>query len=121
MKCVIGVAGEADNFQAPILTGSEVPALLGIRTLKTRRAVIDCFTGRMYLIGAGGYKLKLSPGSRELNLDGVPFRTVVAALHRLAKDTGTVRDRVQRCCFDNRAPIGEVEQRMTNTQRHRGS
>ena len=69
MKCVIGVGGEAENFQAPVLTESDVPALLGIRTLKTRRAVIDCFTGRMYLIGAGGYKLKLSPGSRELNLE----------------------------------------------------
>ena len=27
------------------------------------RALIDCFTGRLYLIGPGGYQIKVSPGS----------------------------------------------------------
>ena len=69
VKCAIGVAGAQESFEAPVIPNSPVPALLGIRSLKQRRALVDCFTGRMYFIGAGGYKLNLSPGSRELKLE----------------------------------------------------
>jgi len=31
--------------------------------MKEKRAPIDTFTGRIYLVGPGGYELKLSPGS----------------------------------------------------------
>ena len=68
VTCKLGVAGKPWTFQAPMLPESDVPALLGVRTLKKQRAVMDCFTGRLYLIGAGGYKMSLSPGSQELKL-----------------------------------------------------
>ena len=31
--------------------------------MKAKRTLIDTFTGRVYLVGPGGYELKLSPGS----------------------------------------------------------
>jgi len=31
--------------------------------MKAKRTLIDTFTGRIYLVGPGGYELKLSPGS----------------------------------------------------------
>ena len=68
VRCSIGVEGNMEIYQAPVLQNSGVPALLGIKTLKQRRAIIDCFTGKMFLVGQGGYKLSLSPGSRSLDL-----------------------------------------------------
>ena len=68
ITCKLGVSGQPWVFQAPVLPESEVPALLGVRTLKKRRAVMDCFTGRLYVVGAGGYKMMLSPGSHEYKL-----------------------------------------------------
>ena len=36
--------------------------------MKEKRALIDTFTGRIYLVGPGGYEIKLSPGSKRLPL-----------------------------------------------------
>ena len=36
--------------------------------MKEKRCLIDTFTGRIYLVGPGGYELKLSPGSVQHDL-----------------------------------------------------
>ena len=36
--------------------------------MKEKRVLIDTFTGRIYLVGPGGYELKLSPGSVQHDL-----------------------------------------------------
>ena len=36
--------------------------------MKEKRTLIDTFTGRIYLVGPGGYELKLSPGSVQHDL-----------------------------------------------------
>ena len=36
--------------------------------MKAKRCLIDTFTGRIYLVGPGGYELKLSPGSVQHDL-----------------------------------------------------
>ena len=60
----IGLAnGREANYETPVLPRSGTPALLGQRSLRKLRALIDCFTGRLYFIGPGGYQIKLSPGS----------------------------------------------------------
>ena len=66
--CELGVDGKPWKFSAPVLQDSDVPALLGVRSLKQRRCVMDCFTGRLYTMGAGGYKMALSPGSQMVKL-----------------------------------------------------
>ena len=68
VKCVVGIAGKVDHFSAPVLQDSDVPALLGIRSLKSRRAVIDCFTGRMYMMVQAGTRCSFPPAARRPNL-----------------------------------------------------
>ena len=65
----IGLAGGREaNYKTPVLPNSGTPALLGQRSLRKMRALIDCFTGRLYLIGPGGYQIKVSPGSETYEL-----------------------------------------------------
>ena len=68
-RCTLGVAGRKEEYAAPVIPDSPTPALLGIQSLRRRRCVIDCFSNRLYTIGPGGYKLSLSPGSREYTLE----------------------------------------------------
>jgi len=69
----IGIDGEIDGrFSAPELPSSGCPGLLGRRSLKDHRTLIDCYNNRMYCIGPGGYKIHLSPGSRIHGLSESP-------------------------------------------------
>ena len=43
--------------------------MLGRRAMKEKRAPIDTFTGRVYLVGPGGYEIRLSPGSQMLDME----------------------------------------------------
>ena len=60
--------GRWGTYTAPELPNSRVPALWGQRSMKEKRALIDTFTGRIYLVAPGGYELKLSPGSVQHDL-----------------------------------------------------
>ena len=61
--------GRWGTYTAPELPDSRAPALWGQRSMKEKRALIDTFTGRIYLVGPSGYELKLSPGSIQDDLD----------------------------------------------------
>ena len=50
-------------YESPILPNSGTPALLGQKSLKKMRCLLDCFNNKLYRVGPGGYKLNLSPGS----------------------------------------------------------
>ena len=56
-------------YVAPELPNSSTPALLGQRSLKRNRTVLDCYNNRMYQVGPGGYKIALSLGSRTFDLE----------------------------------------------------
>ena len=60
--------GRYGSYTAPELPNSKVPALWGQKSMKAKRCLIDTFTGRIYLVGPGGYELKLSPGSVQHDL-----------------------------------------------------
>ena len=60
----IGLADGTDAiFESPILPKSGTPALLGQKSLKKMRCLLDCFNNKLYRVGPGGYKIQLSPGS----------------------------------------------------------
>ena len=65
----VGIQGEVELFQAPMIENSRVPALLGNKSLKGRRSLLDTFQGILYTVGPGGYELRLSPGSRQMSLE----------------------------------------------------
>ena len=60
--------GRLDTFTAPELPDSCVPGILGQLSMKSLRTLIDTFTGVMYMVGPGGYELRLSPGSEKHDL-----------------------------------------------------
>ena len=65
----IGIDHERNGmYTAPELPNSRVPGLLGRRSMKMNRVLIDCFNNRFFAIGQGGYVLKLSPGSTTADL-----------------------------------------------------
>ena len=51
---------------------AKTPALLGQRSMKKLRTLIDTFTGKMFLVGPGGYEIRLSPGSEVHSLEESP-------------------------------------------------
>jgi len=55
--------GQLALYTAPVVVGSELPALLGLETLERFGALIDVKHRKIILPGPGGYQIKLSPSS----------------------------------------------------------
>jgi hypothetical protein len=77
--CTMGVrmpvavsTGEMGTFSAPVIPNSNVPALLGMKTLKKWRAMIDVVEKKLYLMGPGSVKVSCPPGSRVYDLQESP-------------------------------------------------
>ena len=64
--------GLQGTFESSVIEDSELPALMGLETLERNRAIIDVANKRLIYVGAGGYELKLSPGSVTMLLEKVP-------------------------------------------------
>ena len=66
----IGIEGKLGTYTAPTIPDSDLPPLLGLKTLRTYRAILDMSGPEAELIlpGPGGFELKLSPGSTRLPL-----------------------------------------------------
>jgi hypothetical protein len=59
------------TFSAPVVeqsTGKQLPALLGIRSMKAQRVLLDCIHNKYIIVGQGGFQLQLSPGSKVLTM-----------------------------------------------------
>jgi len=56
-------------YEASVVDGSELPALLGLQSLESRHAIIDTGHQRLVFPGPGGFELRLSPGSISLTLE----------------------------------------------------
>jgi hypothetical protein len=66
----IGLSDGTDAiYESPVLPNSGTPALLGQKSLKKMRAVLDCSNNKLYRIGPGGYRMQLSPGSVTYDLE----------------------------------------------------
>ena len=74
-RAVVPIAmedGSTGTYSPAVVPQSEIPALVGFDTLEKRRVLLDCFNGKYYEIGTGGYDIQLSPGSRLLHLHKAP-------------------------------------------------
>lgn len=71
-----------DDYTAPVIPGSAVPGLHGLKSIKEKRGLIDVFSNppKMCLCGPGGYEIKLSPGSRTLPLAQAPSGHLILPL-----------------------------------------
>lgn len=64
--------GDVGMYRAPIIPGSPVPALWGLRSLREKRTLIDTYNGKIFFVGMGGYTLSLAPGSTSHSLEQAP-------------------------------------------------
>ena len=56
-------------YTAPVIEGSSLPPLLGLKSLQAKRAIIDTHGRLLILPGEGGIEFRCSPGTQALNLD----------------------------------------------------
>jgi len=62
--------GSHGRYITPVVPDSDVPALLGLKTLKERRCVMDCYNGVLYEVAAGSeYQLTLPNESKVYALE----------------------------------------------------
>ena len=57
------------QYEAPIINGSDIPALWGPRSLSRNRAVLDTVNRTLYLCGAGDIRFLPPPGTVTLKLE----------------------------------------------------
>ena len=62
------------SFEAPIVKDSDLPGLLGLTSLKNRRAILDLVTNQLHFLGPGDYDLMtaLPPGTDTFQLKHAP-------------------------------------------------
>ena len=60
------------TFQSAVIQQSELPALLGLKSLSKLKSLIDTHNKQLIFVGPGGYTLKLSPGSKVYKLHSAP-------------------------------------------------
>jgi len=66
----IGLPDGTDaTYTSPILPNSGTPALLGQKSLKKMRSLLDTYNNKLYIVGPGGYRINLSPGSKVYALE----------------------------------------------------
>lgn len=65
-------SGQEAKFETSVVTDSDLPALLGLESLERQGALIDCRNRKLIQVGAGGYKLQLSPNSTSHDLQRAP-------------------------------------------------
>ena len=61
--------GVISRYSAPIVPDSHLPALLGNKSLRRNRALIDCGTGRLWFVGPGDIRMQMPPGSVEMQME----------------------------------------------------
>ena len=103
--CVpIGVAGSAGTFTAPIIPDSDLPPLLGMRTLEGRKAILDCGNRRLIFPGPGGVHMHLSPGSLVFELEKSPSGHLILPTTNFPKE-GTAQAEDERLAFVSARPL----------------
>ena len=77
--------GESATFDAPVIPNSSVPALLGMRSLAAKRAVVDVSAKTLTFPGPGQVQMILPPGSRTYNLEVTPTGHLLLPVTELLK------------------------------------
>ena len=60
------------EYRSPFVPQSDLPALLGLRTLMNHGAVIDCRNKKLYLCGPGDAEIQPPPGTMVCSLEQSP-------------------------------------------------
>ena len=81
--------GVFGSFTAPVIQGSALPPLLGLRSLKRMSAVLDTKGQKLYLPGAGGLSISRSPATRIFDLELSPSGHLILPVHHPLDNAGS--------------------------------
>ena len=71
------------SFVSPIVENSELPPLLGLKSLRRCQAILDTQNQKLILPGPGGIEMKMSPGTLVLPLEMSESGHLILPLHPL--------------------------------------
>jgi hypothetical protein len=61
-----------NTYTSPVVPNSQVPGLLGLRTMINKRAIVDTVNRQLHLCGPGPVELTLPPGTESFKLEQSP-------------------------------------------------
>ena len=73
--------GITGSFISPIVQNSELPPLLGLKSLRKCQAILDTAQQKLILPGPGGVQMKYSPGTLVLPLEMSESGHLILPLH----------------------------------------
>ena len=73
------------EYTAPVIEGADLPPLLGIRSLKDNRVVLDLVRNQMIVCGPGDCKIEPPPGSETYQLETTPSGHIVLPISAYEK------------------------------------
>ena len=84
-----------NRFTSPTVPSSELPALLGLKSLMEHGAIIDCRNKMLYLCGPGEATITTPPGTEALRLEQAPSGHLVLPIsdYKSLKEFVKNRDR----------------------------
>ena len=85
-------------FEAPCVPESQLPALLGLASMKKQRTVLDLVNNQMHFCGPGEITLNLPPGTESFQLEEAPSGHLVLPICEYddadsAEDKGDIQPR----------------------------
>ena len=84
--------GSTGSYEAPVIPDSDVPALMGLEALERHRSLIDTYMRKLILVGPGGYRLQLSPGSKVFDLEKANTGHLMLPCSNFRKMDGSMND-----------------------------
>jgi hypothetical protein len=84
--------GSSATFDAPVIPDSDVPALLGLKSLRRHRALIDVAGAVMHSMGPGDYQVIAPPGSQPFALETSPSGHLMLPVTENLGNRATSRD-----------------------------
>eukprot|EP00972_Heterocapsa_arctica_P036862 5427632-Heterocapsa_arctica.AAC.1 len=72
-------------FQTPVIEDSDVPALLGMKSMKAKRIIVDVGAKLIHFPGPGPVQIILPPGSKTYQLEETPTGHLLLPFAELIK------------------------------------
>ena len=82
-----GVSNIDGTFNSPVVPDSDLPPLLGLKSLRNCNAVLDMQHQKLYIPGPGGLEIVQSPGTLMLDLELSPSGHLILPVHPRTKSS----------------------------------
>ena len=102
---------QVGTYNAPVIQGSATPALLGLKSLREHRALLDISSGMLHLCAPGEVQLTLPPGSESFPLSSAPTGHFLLPFQDYARYTSasakTAPSAIKHLFTEGNSPTGE--------------